>query len=209
MFAWFTYKHAVLLTISNIYSRFSPRALFELLLWGAHEFAGAHLMAGPGSLSKDTLQMQSRTIPGQIAQPFCPSAFPPACCEPPPCITLTLYPQLLRRCRGQQRPHVLPERSCARRPGELGSRQRGFIPSSCPPDLCCFFLQRLGSQGSKAPVPDGAVLMDVAEPDAACGLPGGARLSQKGPAEPGGAQQSPAVTSHLRRAPSRLCQSCA
>lgn len=63
LFAWFTYKHAVLLTISNIYSRFSPRALFELLLWGAHEFAGAHLMAGPGSLSKDTLQMQSRTIP--------------------------------------------------------------------------------------------------------------------------------------------------
>lgn len=154
--------------------------------------------------------MQSRVIPGQIAQPPCPSAFPPACCKPPPRTALTLYPQLPRRRRGQQRPRVLPERSCARRLGELGwhsSRQQGFVPSSCPTDFCHFFLQRLGSK--RKPLPDGAAPMDAAKPGAACGprgLPGGARLSQEGPAEPGGAQQSPAVLSHLRRAPSRLCQ---
>lgn len=86
-------------------------------------------------------------------------------------------------------------------PGELGSRQ-GFIP----PRSLLFLSTKAGKQ--RKPVPDGAVLMDVAKANAACGLPGRARLSQKGPAEPGGAQQSPAVTSHLRRAPSRLCQSC-
>lgn len=202
LFARFAYKHAVLLTVSNIYSRLSPRALFELLLWGAHEFAGAHLMAGPGSSSEDTPQMQSRAIPGQIAQPFCPSAFPPACCEPPPRTALTLCPQHLRRCRGQQRPRVLPERNCARRAG----LEAGVHPLQLPPRSLLFLSTKAGKQ--RKPVPDGAVLMDVAKANAACGLPGGAQLSQKGPAEPGGAQQSPAVTSHLRRAPSRLCQSC-
>lgn len=134
LFAQSTYKHAVLSTTSNIYSRLSLRALgreFRSLL----VTDSSSLISGTGKAKTPYRHPQSRIIPGQIAQPIWLSCFPPARCKS--CSSRHADPALLslpRQWGEGVLPHASPVQSCASTARRAGRVQgsRGSFPPAAP-----------------------------------------------------------------------------
>lgn len=122
LFAQSTYKHAVLLTTLNIYSRFSLRALGSPFGSPGVCWCSTHPVSPWGLVVRAKTpyrHLQSRIIPGQIAQPIWLACFPPASCKSSsshhtnPVLCSSMAPEEAVMQREHVLPHTLPMPSCA------------------------------------------------------------------------------------------------